>query len=257
MVEKTKNKEKRYVIDLPFVADSVGINKKDILNYIKGKSQPIIGDDFYYSYVHKDGVLTFTAFASEKHISGNYLPTIAPALLRKGKYFYGVEGGVYYFIENNEGRIKTEVGYEEKEGYVDITKVEELTKGIPDTIRLRWSLQPEVARLNLIGMIAFILSIVFLFTASIRKNEPMITQVATVTAEAMKESLPDVTGLIEDIGREVVNGKGYIEKAQLQQDGMQFVIKFKNENYIQSFISRRGGKYENGSVVYTRSFDNF
>jgi hypothetical protein len=251
-----KNKEKQYALETPFVVDSIEIDKKDVLNYIKGKSHPIIGDDFYYSYIYKDKILSFISFASKKHITGNYLPVIAPALLQEGKYFYNpLKSNVYYFFENSSGVIKTEIGYEEKDGYENVLTIQ-LPKDIPDTLKMRWSLQSQINKLYLLGMTTFILSVVFFFVNnSIHGKEPEPIDVKPVIAESIKESMPDITGIIENIGQEVMN-KGHIEKAQLQPDGLQFVIRFRNESYAHSFISRYGGKYEGGAVIYTSSLDN-
>lgn len=252
-----KNKEKQYVLETPFVVDSIEIDKKDVLNYIKGKSYPIIGDDFYYSYIYKDKVLSFISFASKKYITSNHLPLVAPALLQEGKYFYNpLKSNIYYFFENSNGVVKAEIGYEEKEGYEDIT-ISKLPKNIPDTLKMRWSLQPQINKLRLLGITAFTLSVIFFFTTTIGiyKKEPEFITTQPVITEVDKETLIDVTKIIENIGQEVVN-KGYIEKAQLQPDGMQFVIKFENESYAHSFISRHGGKYEDDAVIYTSSLDN-
>jgi hypothetical protein len=255
LFNKSKNQEKQHALEFPFVADSVAIEKKDILNYIRGKSHALLGNDFYYSYVYKNGILSFLAFASKKYISGA-LPVIAPALLRNGKYFYSPGGNIYYFIENNNGIIKTDVGYEEKKDYTDITSVGELTGDIPDTLSLRWSLQPENNKLLSIGITVFALSVIFFFVSDIKRGgtKQVITN-ADPVIEIKKQELPDVISKITDIGREVV-GKGYIEKMQMNPEGLLFVIKFRDEKYVQSFISRRGGKYENDAVLYTSSFDN-
>lgn len=256
--DKKKGKEIQYVIELPFVTDSVEIEKKDIISYINGKSQPILGDDFYYSYVYKDGILSFVSFASKKNVAGQ-IPVIAPALLRKGKFYYNSDG-VYYFIENEGGKIKTEVAYDEREGYADITKIEKLSGDIPKTLKLKWSLQAKGDKLFYLGIAMLIISIAYFLDAGIDiKPEVKLTKTLTPAVAVQKASpqgLPDLTRYITDIARDI-EGKGYIEKVQVQADNnLQFVIKFKDETYVQSFIARRGGKYENGSIIYTVSLNS-
>ncbi|MCM8830129.1 MAG: hypothetical protein NC824_03935 [Candidatus Omnitrophica bacterium] len=247
---KKDKKENKFAMSFPFLVDSVAIPRKDILNYIKGKSQPILGDDYYYAYIYQNGVLFFVSVSSKNYLVGK-IPSIAVALLHEGNYFYKVDN-VYYFIERTFDSIKTTVGYQPKEGYINLEEVQEISEKIPKTLHFKWSLKPSVNMFLYVSISVFVVSVSFILFSlfkNISNAEKNIPKCTPVLIETKREVLPDVAKIIDSLAREI-EGKGYIEKVELVGDNLEFKIKFIDESYIQSFVSQRGGKIEKDTVVY-------
>lgn len=233
-----------------FVMDSVGIEQKEIMAYISGKAIPILGDDFYYSHYYKDGILSFIALKSKQYQVGK-LPLFYPALMIQGSFVYKKpETDYYYYITNRDGFCSTEIGYEQRTGYLPIKEV--LPSDPPATLKLRWSLGRKALYYNAVAAAVCILSLFFFFISSKGYDsacQEQLQQAAKVTP-VVPRGLPSFINSVAELGQKV-EGKGFIERVNLSKDQLTYTIKFNQDADAQVFLKTTGGKYEGDKVVYS------
>lgn len=247
---------KQIVFREEFVADSIVIDEKDILPYIKGKAFPLLGDDFFYSHIYRKELkaLSFIAFKSGSWDCGK-LPWLAPALLQDGDYYNRV-GDCYYMINSKNGLVKVEVDYEGREGYADINEVA-LPEDIPATLGIRWSLNRRNWMTHFMLVAAFTVSVLF-YVRSSNAYDEVVRKTRNSSPSKPEESsartrhMSSVPVMIQNIAA-AIDGKGVVEKAEIHADTMTFTVQFDKYYDAENFLSRftTGGKYENGKVVYS------
>lgn len=257
---RVKKREYETVFRSDFIIDSVKIEKKEILNYIAGKVYAAFGDDYYYAYVYKNGILSFVAQSSGTHDVGA-LSVFTPAFLADGRYVYvDYERNTFYFIVSVGGEIQTEIGYEERDGYDDITAFA-IPDDVPNTLFFQWSQQKRKSYLWVVTLVSFVLSVAFLAFSITSYNQ--LSQIASgklaqINAAKAKEQpvtqqkLPDVVMAIKKVG-DMVEGQGIIKKIDYQPTTkkLEFKIIFEKDFYAQAFLKKYGGKNEGSEIIYS------
>jgi len=267
----------KLVFSPDFIVDSVRIKKKDILSYVKGKCIPLFGDDFYYAYVYEKGVLKFIALKTSEYVKGN-LPLFFIGFLRQGKfYYYSRETRICYVIENSADRIAV---YVDASIPSDALNFEELVqnfkegrelniKDIPDTLFLRWSLEQESSLLLKVSLILLVFSFLF-FMGMFVKQRMVVANMQKLAKEKVIREGGKVEGhnVVQRHGNEksfiftvgdiasFVSGKGYIESIRYEKGELVFTLKFESEVFLNEFLAKYGGRYEDGKVVYTTRVSN-
>lgn len=233
-----------------FVMDSVGIEQKDLMAYINGKAMPLLGDDFYYSYYYSDGILSFIALKSKQYVVGK-LPLFYPALMLQGNFVYKKPDAEYfYYITNKDGLCSTEVGYDQRQGYLPIGQVP--VAKIPATMKLKWSLGKKTLFINAFMGAIFVMAVLFFIISSKNYDSARAEQQrqAAQLAPVIPRGLPSFINSVAELGKKI-EGKGYIEKVSLVKDQLSSTIKFKQDADAQVFLKNSGGKYEGDKVIYT------
>lgn len=249
----------------PFCMDKVVLDRKDVVEYIKGKATPLLGDDFYYCYKYTNGVLSFIAFVSETY-EVNSVHYFVKAILEEGKYCASKPGSnVFYCIINDAKGLSVEIDYEQRENYEMLTLQgvhNDLVAAVSEneTLQASWSLDKKTLNINLIliGVFALLMGCALLVSWKYQAAKASFElaksrQIKPVAVVAKDIRLPDVVSVITRVG-DVVLGKAVIERAELNDKGMQFVILFNTETVAQSFMRQFGGKYEQGKVIYSTPF---
>lgn len=255
LFKKRDQRKAEIVFRDEFVADSIVIDAKDILSYIRGKALPLLGDDFFYSHVYDRNrkTLAFIAFKSGSWDCGK-LPWLAPALLTEGD-FYREVGDCFYIVTSKNGLVRVEIDYERRDGYLNIEEVA-LPENIPATLSVRWSLNRRNRMVHLVLAGLFAVSLLFYLDSS-----NAYTEMARKTRSAplpkpepgaRTRHMASVPTLIQNVAA-AIDGKGVVEKAEINADTMTFTIQFDKyydaENFLSKFNS--GGNYENGKVIYS------
>jgi hypothetical protein len=252
----------KIVFEEPFCLDKVIIEKKDIIKYIKGKSIPLLGEDFYYCYTYDGGVLNFVSFKSSSYQTGA-VHLVVKAILHEGRYCAQTpSSSILYYIDNDGQRINVEVDYDVREGY-EMLHAETARRDIQEalksfaTIRASWSLQKSALSINVLLIAVFAALMVAALTVSWKLKSAKVSFEAErarksrpVASANISARLPDVVSVISKVGDEVY-GKGVIEKAEIRGGNMEFVISFKTEQSAQSFMRQFGGSYEQGKIIYS------
>jgi hypothetical protein len=239
-----------------FVVDSIVIDGKDIMPYIRGKAQSVIGDDFFYSHVYDRRLktLSFIAFKSGSWDCGK-LPWLAPAMLSEGDYYHRV-GDSYYMVTSRNGIVRVELDYEGRDGYLDIGEAP-LPETIPATLMVRWSLNRRTWMVHLALVALFAISVLFCIDSTnaytdAARNPRGVAPARHVEGAARTRHMASVPTLIQNVAA-AIDGKGVVEKAEVSGDTMTFTMQFDKYYDAENFLSKftGGGKYENGKVVYS------
>jgi hypothetical protein len=121
----------------------------------------------------------------------------------------------------------------------------------------RWSLEKRTLSVNILLIAVFAALMVAALTVSWKLKSAKVSfeaerasKARPVASARMSARLPDVVSVISKIGDEV-EGKGIIEKAEINGKDMKFVISFKTEQTAQSFMRQFGGSYEQGKIIYS------
>lgn len=252
----------KIVFEEPFCLDKVIIDKKDVITYIKGKSTPLLGDDFYYCYTYDGNALAFVSFKSSAHQSGA-VHLLVKAILHEGRYCAQTpSSSILYYIDNDGQRINVEVDYDRREGYEMLDAetahrdIQEAVKSF-ETIRASWSLEKSTFSVNILLIAVFVALMATALTVSwkykaakVSFDAEMAMKARTVPRANKSGRLPDMASVISKVG-DAVNGKGIIEKAEISGKEMKFVLSFRTEQATQSFMRQFGGNYEQGKIIYS------
>ncbi|MCS7106266.1 MAG: hypothetical protein NZ942_03050 [Candidatus Aenigmarchaeota archaeon] len=239
-----------------FIVGKVKIDKKNVLNYIKGKSIPIFGDDYYYTYLYKNGYLIFLSTKSNIYLNKK-IPIVAVSLLKPGVYYIkDKKGDFFHFIEHTEDNITHRVVFELPKNAVEINEsfLKQYEKECA-SLKLKWSLEKK-EYMYLIYTV-FVFSLIFFVFMNAKANQLKQQVIANRNnnAAAIEKHYGniDLSKYLFDISDSVL-GKGVINKVEKTIDGLVFYISFKTEEHAQTFLKDKGGKYEQGQVIYATSF---
>jgi hypothetical protein len=228
------------------------IGKKDIINYIKGMAEPLLGSDYYYGYVYREGQLAFVATKSAKHAAGK-LSVFSFAFLNEGVFYYRRGGSFHVFSTEAPGKTAEVIVYDKPESAICLNLPQPIDKKtIPATLYLRWSLKKTGVSVGILAALAFIVSLSFLMGAN-NKYE-------TVSRNAKFDPLPppqiktlhlnpDMGSLVAKVGKDIA-GRGIIASIRAQGEALLFTIAFKDETEARAFIAKAGSSavFENGKV---------
>ncbi len=252
-----KKKLKDFVHLEEYVAESVVIPKREIENYIKGRCIPILGDNFYYTYTYKNGVLLFIAGKSKNFVKGKF-PVLSVVFMGEGDYYLKDKNKEFYHYFISKGNeIQHVITYKKPESGVEINEDLLLSVGkIPKQLRLRWSLDNK-SYLS-IGLVVFfvgLLTYFFVLNEAYNKKDlilknrqnQLMSQVNVSTSA--KISLADLLNKVE---KSIEDGK----ILKIYQSDKKFVVEvyFDKEMSAQKFLEMHGGTYENNKVVFSLDF---
>ncbi len=254
----------KIVFEEPFCLDRVIIDKKDVIQYIKGKSTPLLGDDFYYCYTYDGAVLSFVSFRSSAYQAGA-VHLLVKTILHEGRYcVQAPSSSIFYYIDNDGQRINVEVDYDKREGYA-MLDTQTAHKDIQDAaknnknIRAKWSLEKSSFSVNILLIAVFAVMMAAALTVSWKYKAAKISleaerarQSGPIASSYANAKLPDAVSVISKVG-DAVQDKGIIEMAEISGRTMKFVISFRTEQAAQSFMRQFGGNYEQGKVIYSTS----
>ena len=240
------------IYDANCILGTTEIGKKDIINYIKGKSEPLFGSDYYYGYIYKDGHLSFVSTKCSKHAAGK-LSVFTPAFLCKGVFYYR-RGGAFHLLTTEEvGQTSEVISYEKPGNAISLNIQHPLDKkSIPATLYLKWSLKKNGVSLGILAALAFIVSLTFLMGANNRyENVSRSARFDPLPPPQIKtlHLNPDMGSLVAKVAKDIA-GRGIIVSMRSQGEALMFTIEFKNETEARAFIAKAGSSavYENGKV---------
>lgn len=240
------------VYDANCVFGTTEIGKKDILNYIKGVSEPLLGSDYYYGYVYKDGHLSFISTNCPKHAAGK-LSVFTPAFLNEGVFYYRRGGSFHLLTTEHVGQTSEVIAYEKPENAISLNIQKPLDKKtIPATLYLKWSLKRNGVSVGILAALAFIVSLTFLMGANNRYEDVSRSARFDPLPPPLIKTLhlnPDMGSLVSKVGKDIA-GRGIIVSMRAQGEALLFTIEFKNETEARAFIAKAGSSaiYENGKV---------
>lgn len=262
-----KEKEIRpinYIHAEPFVLHSIKISKKDIMRYIRNKSVPTLGDDYYYAYTYVNNILTFISIKSKEHAKGS-LSRFAHAILNKGSFYYSPEKSKkIYFLENRNGLIKLEVGTAEdiKSEHRNLMSLQtDDLKKCPKTLYFQWSLQRQASVALGSSLVVFVISLIMSFGITLQQNNYHDTisrsmrAVGEIKKTYEKISPMDVVAITKNLVAKT-KGSGYIRyvkydknsKDNSQQQKLSYELVFSQLTLAEQFAKENGVKNELTSV---------
>lgn len=245
-----------------FIVDTMDIpNAKIIPEVIRSVALELFPDsnryrsnDYYYAYNYDGAKLVFVIVKTKAYVSGK-LPGFLPAMLTPGRYCYR-HGSQYYVIEHElEGHVSTKVYQEPQE---DCIALEEAADELEEqkyaaTLHLQWSLSRSYKPVTMV-MLAVFLCTLGIYFASVQGYQD-VTVRASQTAQQVQApqpvGLPPVGELMNVVAGSTAE-KGAIIKQikKVDKTTLAFAVEFQNENDTREFITRKGGKYEDGKVVF-------
>lgn len=266
---KLQKKEKEvkptsYIHAEPFVLHSIKISKKDIMRYIRNKSVPSLGDDYYYAYTYANNILTFISIKSKEHAKGS-LSRFAHAILNKGSFYYSPEKSKkIYFLENKNGLIKLEVGTAEdiKPEHRNLMSLQaEDLKKCPKTLFFQWSLQRQASVALGTSLVVFVISLIMSFGITLQQNNYHDTisrsmrAVGEIKKTYEKISPMDVVAITKNLVTKT-KGSGYVRyvkydknsKDNNQQQKLSYELVFNQLTLAEQFAKENGVKNELTSV---------
>lgn len=266
MIKKIKNFVNKYnqkknfvLVELDqYIFGKIQIDKKDIHDYIKGFSVPLLGYDFYYCYIYDGNMLSFISGKNKSFVEDCYA-LAGIALMQEGKYYIKDKNGdFYYLIEHKTDEINTFIVYEKPTDAIEITPSIIDIKEMPKTLKLKWSLhQKENIMIKFLVVLFIVLFAVNIFMVYKYQNtlnaleKQVLFYSSTVKEQPTKNNKNiDLINEINKIGS-LILGKGIIDKVEKQNNSLIFYITFKSEEYAIEFLKTNGGKYEQGKVIYS------
>ncbi|MCS7106471.1 MAG: hypothetical protein NZ942_04080, partial [Candidatus Aenigmarchaeota archaeon] len=121
--------------------------------------------------------------------------------------------------------------------------------------KLKWSLERK--EYTYLIYVLFVFSLVVFTLTNMKANQlkeqviEKMNTASTLTERQYRNT--DLSGYLVSVA-DYVLGKGAIKRMEKTQEGLTFYISFKNEEFAQTFLKEKGGRYEQGQVIYTVSF---
>lgn len=231
-----------------FVMSSIDIPRSQVHRYVQGWVAPLLGDDFYYGYVYREGTLHFVAMKCTSHEVGK-IPVFATTLLAPGCWFYRSRGK-FFVITHGDSGVTSVVHYEHPGPDVKDVTAEVLPDKIPSTLKLQWSLGRQNRSLISMLVIAFVISL-GVYLGAAQEYEGIAAQVKAqamnVPSEPSRGNL-DLSVLIREMEAKLEGG-GVITAFKTDSKQLSVELEFERENDARRFIERNGGVYENGKVI--------
>jgi len=244
--------KKRIIFKEKFYVGKIKIDEDRLLEYLEGIAYTALGaknKDFYYCYFKQKDTIFYFIVLSDDDIDGS-LFIFFPALFSEGKYFYKKDDEFYIIIRDAEN-IYIEKSENIEPDYHDIQQIAiklSQNKSLPSSLYLKWALKKDR---NLLLKISFIIFSFSLLTFTIKKiffpQQKNDTNLIYIKSE---NKLPNLAIIIKDVSK-LVKDKGLVEKVELINDKLQFVIQFENRKDAEEFVKKYGGQYENNKVIYS------
>lgn len=242
---------------------------KESRDTIYNKVVDRIGDDFYYSFTLRNGVLKFFAVKTSMYLKNAYF-ILSLALSRPGKYFYKNEDpkDKRYFLVNSEKEDLTvqlsSYGKFDQAEYEDLADIIEASRlnsqnGLPTTLPLKWSKAKRQRDYFVLSAIVMLCSIFFLFLMNhnleqATRDYNKVKQTERTSKKEDIQKLPNVPTIIKDLESKLGN-YGYIMNLNLSGDRITAILKFDKEENIHLFVNQIGKegriKYEQNRIIYS------
>ncbi|WP_224962523.1 hypothetical protein [Geomonas subterranea] len=251
-----------FVFGENFVVDTMDVpNAKIIPQVIRGVALDLFPDgdkyrsnDFYYAYSYNGTQLVFVIVKSKAYVAGE-LPGFLPAILTPGRYSYR-HGSQHFVIEHTaEEGVTTKVYQEPQPDCIDLEAALEELGGVklPPSLHLQWSLAHNYKPVTL-TMLAVFLGLLGVYFMSLQGYKEIAAQSARVAQQAPPPpllGLPPV-GEYMKVVADTTAAKGAVIKQvkKIDKTNLAFAVEFQNENDTREFITRKGGRYEDGKVVF-------
>lgn len=257
-----KAKKMEFVFGEDFVVDTMEVpNAKIIPQVIRGVALDLFPDceryrsnDYYYAYTYTGARLTFVILKSKAYIAGK-APGVLPALLIPGRYSYR-HGGQHYLIEHDdEGSVTSKVYQELPADCICLEEAAEAGEAekFDKTLYLRWSLSNEYKPVTLVMLVVFLAVLGAYLTAvqGYKDISRKTVQVDSATTTDPVRRLPPIGSLMKAVA-DTTNAQGAEIKVVKKVDKatVAFGLQFQNENDTREFITRKGGRYEDGKVIF-------
>lgn len=239
------------VLDDNFLIANVSLPKKDVLGYIRKKSEVKLGPDYYFGYVYRNAHLSFIATRSASYAHGK-LSVFTPAFMEPGRYFFRY-GDIWHLLETTATGTTDKIVYEEPTDAIDLGEPQPIpTRSIPKTLILQWSLKSTNIPALAFSGAALAISLV-VFAALSFRFEVTAREAAAYVPPPVKKNLtinPSFGDLVKKVAG-VIDGKGRIKSMQAQNDAIVFDIMFNNESDARAFMAENApnAQYANGIVT--------
>ena len=247
-----------------FVVDTMEVpNGKIIPQVIRGVALDLFpnteksrSNDFYYAYTYSGTRLVFAIVKSKSYLAGK-LPGFLPAMLSPGKYVYR-QGSQYYVLEHeDDGTVTTKVHQEAQHDCIDLEEAAKTsdTGKVEQSLYLQWSLSHNYKPVTMIMLIVFV-ALLAGYGATMRGYREVSARTAQLS-EAAPASTSKITGLppvgayIKTVADSTSSLGAVIKQIKkIDKTNLAFAVEFQTENDTREFISRKGGRYEDGKVVF-------
>lgn len=246
-----------------FVVDSMDVPTakiipqviRDIALDLFPDNQRYRGNDYYYAYTYSGTRLVFAILKSKSYLTGK-VPGFLPAMVSPGRYAYR-QGSQYYLLEHEEdGSVTTKVCQEPQPDCIDL----EAAAGTADvqkvepTLYLQWSLSHNYRPVTLVMLMVFI-ALLAGYGLAMRGYRDISAKTARLSGAlplaAPTTGLPPVGAYIKTVADSTSSQGAVIKQIKkIDKTNLIFAVEFETENDTRDFISRKGGRYEDGKVVF-------
>jgi len=246
-----------------FVVDTMDApNAKNIPLIIRGVALDLFPDtdryksnDYYSAYTYIGTKLVFVILKSKSYLAG-YVPGFLPAMLTPGKYVYQYGSQYYVFEHNVDGVVTAMVHQGVPQDCLDLEALAGSGEAsdIPQTMYLQWSLSHHYKPVTYI-MLAVFIALLAGYGITLRGYKEISVKTArmsqTATVAPSKNGMPPVGMYIKTVADMTSPAGAMIKQIKkVDKTNLAFVVEFKNENDTREFIARKGGRYEDGKVVF-------
>lgn len=254
---KSKIRQVDVAFNDAFVLGRQEVEKKLIMNVIRGKISEVAGQDFYYAYTYENGVLKYIATKSDKHLTGA-ASVFVRAWFEEGNFVYKA-GRRYFMVTSENGKFEWSVNPELPiVPFVEVTDDRTILPAkAPASLLFQWSLTKRHIMTELVLAGALVLALVFngismaSYNAIQKKADDIKRQQAAMTsAPKPLTATLDLAEIITELSNKLTKYDGKIYQIKVGKEGIVSAVTFPNENYTRMFLEHNGGgKYEDGKVL--------
>lgn len=253
-----KTKDVNCAFDDTFVMGSQIIDKKSIMSFIRGKTIPVTGTEFYFAYTYENGRLNYIATRCGTHVTGQ-VTVFAPVFFSEGKFVYK-SGPRYFIATNTAGALdwSLDMAPPPRGEYTELNdEGTVIPSSAQKTIYFQWSLHTQHFWTDMVLAVGLLISLIYYGQSlntynSVQKRADDIKHSMAAMALAPKPvtKTMDLSELINETSHKISVYDGTIAQIKIDSKAIVSYIKFPSENFSRMFLDHNpGGKYEDGKVL--------